>query len=127
MFFQILLNKEYFYRSILINRKEYFFFVTDSINYKGEFLSRTLFQWETPNSTAQTSERGKNIIFNKERGINLHLFVRKYKEIDKKVQPYIYIGKGGVVKYEGEKPIIVEIELHNKIPENLYVEFTKKV
>ena len=57
----------------------------------------------------------------------MHLFVRKYKEIDRKVQPYIYIGKGDVVKYEGEKPIKVHIELHNKVPENLYVEFTKNV
>ena len=70
---------------LLANGKEYFLFVDlnkdedikESINYKDEFLSRSLFQWETPNSTAQTSERGKNIIFNKERGINLHLFVRK--------------------------------------------------
>lgn len=120
---------------LMANGKEYFLFVDlnkdedikESINYKDEFLSRSLFQWETPNSTAQSSERGKNIIFNKERGINLHLFVRKYKEIDRKVQPYIYIGKGDVVKYEGEKPIKVHIELHNKVPENLYVEFTKNV
>ena len=120
---------------LMANGKEYFLFVDlnkdedikESINYKDEFLSRSLFQWETPNSTAQSSERGKNIIFNKERGINLHLFVRKYKEIDRKVQPYIYIGKGDVVKYEGEKPIKVEIKLHNRVPENLYVEFTKRV
>lgn len=120
---------------LMANGKEYFLFVDlnkdedikESINYKDEFLSRSLFQWETPNSTAQSSERGKNIIFNKERGINLHLFVRKYKEIDRKVQPYIYIGKGDVVKYAGEKPIKVEIKLHNRVPENLYVEFTKRV
>ncbi|XZI46079.1 DUF3427 domain-containing protein [Clostridium perfringens] len=120
---------------LMANGKEYFLFVDlnkdedikESINYKDEFLSRSLFQWETPNSTAQSSERGKNIIFNKERGINLHLFLRKYKEIDRKVQPYIYIGKGDVVKYAGEKPIKVEIELHNRVPENLYVEFTKNI
>lgn len=120
---------------LITNGKEYFLFVDlhkdedikESINYKDEFLSRSLFQWETPNNTAQSSERGKNIIFNKERGINLHLFVRKYKEIDRKVQPYIYIGKGDVVKYEWEKPIKVEIKLHNRVPENLYVEFTKRV
>ncbi|WEV17023.1 DUF3427 domain-containing protein [Clostridium perfringens D] len=69
--------------------------IKESINYKDEFLSRSLFQWETPNSTAQSSERGKNIIFNKERGINLHLFLRKYKEIDRKVQAlYLYRKRG---------------------------------
>lgn len=120
---------------LISNGNEYFLFVDlhknddikESINYKDEFLSRTLFQWETPNNIRQTSERGKNIIFNKERGINLHLFVRKYKFIDKKVQSYIYIGKGNVVKYKGEKPITVEIKLNNTLPEKLYIEFIKRV
>lgn len=120
---------------LISNGKEYFIFVDlhkeedikESINYKDEFISRSLFQWQTPNSTSQASERGKNIIRNKERGINLHLFVRKYKEIDNKVQPYIYIGKGDTVEFEGEKPITVKLKLQNKISENLYTEFTKKV
>ncbi len=120
---------------LIANGQEYFLFVDlhkgedikESINYKDEFLSKSLFQWQTPNSTAQASGRGKNIIYNKERRINLHLFVRKYKEIDNKVQPYIYIGKGDTVEFQGEKPITVKLKLQNKIPENLYIEFVKKV
>ena len=72
---------------LMANGKEYFLFVDlnkdedikESINYKDEFLSRSLFQWEILNSTAQSSERGKNIIFNKERGINLHLFLENIR------------------------------------------------
>ncbi|NLK95284.1 MAG: DEAD/DEAH box helicase [Clostridiales bacterium] len=120
---------------LITNGKEYFLFIDlhkeedikESINYKDEFISRSEFQWQTPNSTSQNSERGKNIIYNKERGINLHLFIRKYKEIDNKVQPYIYIGKGNTINFEGEKPITVKLKLENKISENLYIEFTKKV
>ena len=92
-----------------------------------EVLHAKVFQWQTPNSTSQKSERGENIIYNKKREVNLHLFVRKYKEIDGKVQPYIYIGKGDTINFEGEKPITVKLELQNRIPENLYIEFTKKV
>ena len=120
---------------LLANGNEYFLFIDlhkeedikESINYKDEFINRSIFQWQTPNSTAQTSERGKNIIYNKEKGINLHLFIRKYKEIDNKVQPYIYIGKGNTIEFEGDKPITVKLKLENKIPESLYIEFTKKV
>lgn len=120
---------------LITNGNEYFLFVDlhkeedikESINYKDEFVNRKIFQWQSPNSTSQGSERGKNIIFNKDRGINLHLFVRKYKEIDGKVQSYIYLGKGDCIAYEGEKPITIKMELENKIPENLFVEFTKKV
>ncbi|HAT4263772.1 TPA: DEAD/DEAH box helicase [Clostridium perfringens] len=121
-------------QGLVKNGNEYFLFIDlhkedikESINYKDKFLSRTLFQWETPNNIKQTSSEGIKIINNKENGINLHLFIRKYKEIDGKTQSYIYIGKGDVVKYEGDKPIKVEIELNNRVPESLYVEFTKKV
>ena len=61
------------------------------------------------------------------RNVNLHLFVRKYEEIDRVVQPYVYIGKGNTIEFEGERPITVKLELEHKMPERLYVEFTKKV
>ena len=120
---------------LITNGKEFFLFIDlhkeedikESINYKDEIIDRELFQWQTPNSTSQESERGRNIIFNKERGINLHIFIRKYKEIDGVVQPYIYIGSGDVIHFEGNKPITVQIKLKNKLPISLYTEFTKKI
>lgn len=120
---------------LLTNKNDYFLFIDlhkeegidEKINYKDKFLDRTYFQWQSPNSTTQSSDRGKNLINNKEGKINLYLFVRKYKEIDKKVQPYIYIGKGDTVEYEGEKPITMKIKLENEIPSKIYREFTEKI
>lgn len=120
---------------LLTNGNEYFLFIDlhkeanikESINYKDKFIDRRYFQWQTPNSTAQSSERGQSIIFNQVRGIHLHLFARKYREIDGKTEPYIYIGKGNTVHYEGEKPITVKLELEHEIPANLYTEFTQMV
>ncbi|WP_300382514.1 DUF3427 domain-containing protein, partial [Clostridium sp.] len=136
----LLSNYEKIHRSfrgsgLLTKDKEFFLFIDlhkgenikESVNYKDELLSREYFQWQTPNSTAPSSERGKNIIFNKDRGINLNLFIRKYKEIDGKVQPFIYIGKGDVKEYEGEKPITVKMKLEYEVPTSLYTEFTEKV
>ena len=100
---------------------------TKEENYKDKFLDREYFQWQSPNSTTQSSDRGKNLIFNKDRKINLHLFVRKYKMIDKKSQPYIYIGTGDTVEYNGEKPITMKIKLHNEVPSKIYREFIQKV
>ncbi|MBN9646939.1 DEAD/DEAH box helicase [Terrisporobacter glycolicus] len=120
---------------LLSSGNEYFLFVDlhkeegidERINYKDKFLSENYFQWQSPNSTKQGSDRGKNIIFNKDRNVNLHLFVRKYKEIDKKAQPYIYIGKGDTVEYEGEKPITVKLKLRNEVPTKIYREFVEKI
>lgn len=120
---------------LLSSGKEYFLFIDlnkeegieERINYKDKFLSENYFQWQSPNATKQDSDRGKNIIFNKDRNVNLHLFVRKYKEIDKKAQPYIYIGKGDTVEYEGEKPITVKLKLQSEVPTKIYREFVEKI
>lgn len=120
---------------LLTNGNDYFLFIDlhkeedikESINYQDKFIDDCYFQWQTPNSTSQNTDRGQNIIRNKSRGIKLHLFVRKYREIDGKNEPFIYIGRGDTVQYEGEKPITVKIKLENQIPVTLYTEFTEKV
>ncbi|SDQ91939.1 DEAD/DEAH box helicase [Virgibacillus salinus] len=121
---------------LLSNGNDYFLYIDlhkeadikESINYNDKFIDRKHLQWETQNNTSQSSERGKNIIFNQDRGINLHLFVRKYKEIEKNnVEPYIYIGEGNTISYNGERPIEVQLELEHIIPPQLYTELTEKV
>ncbi|AEB76001.1 DNA repair helicase [Clostridium botulinum] len=120
---------------LLANGKEYFLFIDlhkeeeikESINYNDKFIDRGTFQWQSPNTTSQESERGKNIIYNRERAVNLHLFVRKYKTIDRIVQPYIYIGKGDVAEFYGEKPVTTILKLENKVPHGIYTEFIEKV
>jgi superfamily II DNA or RNA helicase len=120
---------------LLTSGNDYFLFIDlhkeedikESIKYQDKFINERYFQWQTPNSTSQNTERGQNIIYNKRRFINLHLFVRKYREIDGKNEPFIYIGKGDTVKFKGEKPITVLLKLENEIPVPLFTEFTKKV
>lgn len=120
---------------LLVNGKEFFLFVDlhkeadvkESINYQDKFISQHMFQWQSVNNTTQESNRGQDIVFNQKRGVNLHLFIRKYREIDGKTEPYIYIGKGNTVHFEGNKPITVQMELEHEIPASLYTEFTKKV
>lgn len=115
-------NNDYFL-FINLHKEE----VKESINYKDEFINTTELQWETPNNTRQDSELGKNIIFNKEREINLHIFVRKYKKIGTVVQPFIYIGKGNSTSHNGNAPITVRILLQEELPYHLYLEFKKDV
>ncbi|GAE32778.1 DNA repair helicase rad25 [Halalkalibacter hemicellulosilyticusJCM 9152] len=120
---------------LLANENDFFLFidlhkeesVEERLNYKDKFIDQNYFQWQSPNQTSQGTERGKNIIFNKDRGISLHLFVRKYKEIDGQREPFIYIGRGNTVEYEGEKPITVKLELEHEIPSRIYTEFVEKV
>jgi hypothetical protein len=53
--------------------------------------------------------------------------VRKFKQIDGQVQPYIYLGKGNTIEAEGNKPITIKLELEQEVPNALYREFNHKV
>lgn len=83
------------------------------------------FTWFTKSSTSQDSEVGQNFIKNKERGIKLHFFIRKFNKIDGITQSFVYVGRGDVIEYSGEKPIKCKIRLENKIRDDIYEEFTK--
>lgn len=120
---------------LFTNGNNYFLFVElhkeadikESIKYNDKILDRYHFQWESPNQTRIESERGQNIVKNREHGINLHIFVRKYKEVDGVVQPYIYIGKGDCVDYKNEKPITTTLKLENPLSKDIYIELTERV
>ncbi|TGA95513.1 DUF3427 domain-containing protein [Sporolactobacillus shoreae] len=121
--------------STIPNGNDYYLFVDlnkdedlkESIKYKDQFISPKVFQWETPNSTSQETKQGRRLIHNKKYGINLYLFVRKFKVIDNNTEPYIYLGKGDVTRFQGNKPITTDITLHHEVPMSLYLEFTTKV
>lgn len=97
--------------------------IEDNINYKDKFISRTQFQWESPNNTTVRSERGKDLIDNKGRAKTIHLFVRKYKTVNNVTQRYTYIGTADAMAHKNEKPIEIQYDLHQKIPAPLYEEF----
>lgn len=120
--------------STLIDKKpgEHFFLFVDlhkeqeideRINYKDKFISRKQFQWESPNATKSTTPRGKDLTRNKERGKVIHLFVRKYKEVNRVTQRYTYIGTADAISYQNEKPIEIQYQLHEKMPLIMYEEF----
>ena len=103
--------------------------IKESINYKDKFIKPDIFQWESPNSTTQDSEVGKNLIDNIKRGVKLHLFVRKFEEIEGVTQPFMYLGEVFTYKdtVKNNKPIMMEFSLYNRVPDNIYRDFTTTV
>lgn len=101
--------------------------IQERIKYKDKFISPSVFQWQSPNNTSQESQRGRDLTQNKQRGVNLHLFVRKIKEIDGVIQPFIYLGKADCIEKEGEKPITLQLKLENTIPSALYEELNSQI
>jgi hypothetical protein len=121
-------------QGLLRNNKDYFLFmdlnkdstVKESINYENKILDMNFIQWQTPNATSQSTPDGKNILSNKQKGYSLFLFVRKYKEIDKRVEPYIYLGKANTHDFDknSNKPITIIMKLENELPQSLYTDLT---
>jgi hypothetical protein len=117
-------------------KPDYFIFVDlykeDSIraeiNYDDMFISKSIFQWQSPNDMTQYSERGKDVIHCVERKTRLHLFVRKFKEVENISQDYIYLGDVYTIDgtVSGEKPVTMNFALHS-LPQDLYNDLITKV
>ena len=101
--------------------------ISESIKYKDKILSRYEFQWESQNSTSQSSRTGIDLIEHKKRGYDLHLFVRKQPKVDGKVLKYLYFGEVDVIDYKNNKPIMFKFRLHQPIPINIMHEMINVV
>lgn len=114
------------------NGKHYYLFVDlhkgediqRSIDYKDKLISPSLMQWETQNKTTQYSETGKDLTNNISRGIHLHMFLRKCKQIGNQKLDYIYIGEVNSIKFKNNKPIRILMEIVDEIPKQIYDDLT---
>ncbi len=103
-------------------------------NYNDYFVSQSCFHWEGPDderhSWTQEHKVMKKLIHHREYNIRLHLFVRKFKEVENVPQDYIYLGDCEVfdktVPKELVSPVPMEMAIH-ELPEDLYNDFNTKV
>lgn len=117
-------------------KPQYFIFVDlykaddirEEINYHDKFITSGLFQWQSPNNMTQDSDRGKDVISNIERHIHLHLFVRKFKEVESIPQEFIYLGEVATMPdtAKGESPVTMNFAIP-ELPVDLYNDFITDV
>ena len=117
-------------------KPQYFIFVDlykaddirEEINYHDKFISSNVFQWQSPNNMTQDSDRGKDVINNTERHTHLHLFVRKFKEVESIPQEFIYLGEVSTMlnTAKGECPVTMNFAIP-ELPADLYNDFITDV
>lgn len=109
------------------DKKNYYLFITLNKDkgyiFDNEIFDRRRFRWFTKSSTALDSAQGQDLINSSERGVSLHFFMRKFNKIDGITQPFLYLGKGVVESYFGEKPIVCTIKLDERIDDKIYLDF----
>lgn len=98
-----------------------------SANYHNTFLSKDVFTYQSKPSHSSDKGDGQRLCENKKFGVKLHIFVRKFVQVDKKTQDFIYLGVANTLKYWDNKPISLELKLENSLSDKLFEEFTKIV
>lgn len=117
-------------------KPQYFIFVDlykaddirEEINYHDKFITSNVFQWQSPNNMSQDSDRGLDVIENTKRHTHLHLFVRKFKEVEGIPQEFIYLGEVSTMKdtAKGDCPVTMNFAIP-EVPADLYNDFITDV
>lgn len=95
-------------------------------DYGDHFLAPDLFEWQSQNRTTQAGGHGTLIREHRQRGVDVHLFVRKQKKDGKgNASPFVYCGPVTFASWKGEKPITVKWRLERAVPDRLFEQFRK--
>ena len=90
-------------------------------NYNDYFVSPSVFHWEGPDderhSWTQNHKVMNKLINHSDNGIHLHLFIRKFKEVEGIPQDYIYLGNSVVHKQTIPKRLVSPVPMDMAIPE----------
>ncbi|QDF27840.1 DUF3427 domain-containing protein [Halarcobacter anaerophilus] len=113
-------------------KDDFFLFITlekdkfaKGSHYENNFLSKDCFTFISKPKMSQDKGDGKRLINNKKEKAKLHIFVRKFSHVDKKVQKFLYLGLANCIKYEGNQPIKTWLKLEKPLNNKIYEEFTK--
>ncbi|WP_244151157.1 DUF3427 domain-containing protein [Parageobacillus thermantarcticus] len=99
--------------------------VEKHLQYKDYFIDQRHFHWQSQNQTSHESSVGQNYIYHKERGIHIHLFVRKFDQMHGMTLPFMYLGEVDYVSSYGDKPMNIKWRLHHPVPEDLYIDLIR--
>src|SRR5262249_25557009 len=100
--------------------------VGKEFQYEDRFLSADLFQWQSQNRTTQSGGVGQSIQKHRDKGIHVHLFVRKRKRLPTGgAAPFTYCGELDFIEWKGERPITVKWRLQTPLQARLITLFYK--
>ncbi|KIO53879.1 DUF3427 domain-containing protein [Flavobacterium hibernum] len=94
--------------------------------YEDYAISETLFHWQSHNAYGPETSKGVSYINHLENNKKILLFIReKDKDENKNTIGYVFIGEGIFKETEGSKPMNIQWELNEPIPNYLWTESAK--
>ncbi|TVP95522.1 MAG: DUF3427 domain-containing protein [Acholeplasmatales bacterium] len=99
--------------------------VPEHLQYRDQLMSPTRMRWQSQNKTSQDSPLGQALCAHENRGITLHMFIRKAKVIAGQKLDYVYIGPVACHDYHGNQPITFTFRILHPLPNALYRDLTQ--
>jgi superfamily II DNA or RNA helicase/HKD family nuclease len=92
-----------------------------TVRYRDYALSPTLFHWESQNATAANSPTGLRYQQHDQKGSQVLLFMRRYKNSDiGKPQPWMLLGPATYESHTGSKPMSIKWRLEHELPADVW-------
>ena len=91
----------------------------EGFRYADRFLAPDLFEWKSQNRQQQRGGPGQLMRHHEERGVPVHLFVRKRKTHAGHGAPFVACGPVTFESWEGEKPITIRWRLAQPINDRM--------
>nr|WP_285269374.1 DUF3427 domain-containing protein [Kaistella sp. Ran72] len=119
-------NKDLNCEALFVNLKKSEEDFSPTTMYDDYAINESLFHWQSQNQTADTSEKGKSYIQQKERNKIILLFVRESKtDADVFTRGYVFLGPVNFVEFTGSKPMSITWSLAKEMPHFLWQEAAK--
>ena len=87
--------------------------------YEDYAINEELFHWQSQSTTSAESPTGQRYIHHTEQGTQVLLFVREYKKLKNRAEPYTCLGTATYVSHEGSRPMNIVWRLDVPMPPRL--------
>ena len=96
--------------------------IQENLKYDNSLHSDKIIQWISQPKTFHDSSVGQMFIKHNEKGIKVHIFIRKFAFINNRTNPFIYLGTADYYSSYGDKPMTILWKLKTGIPQQLIQE-----
>jgi superfamily II DNA or RNA helicase len=116
------LNTEALFITLKKSEKEY----SPTTLYDDYAINEYLFHWQSQNSTTPNSPKGQSYIKHNEQDKKILLFVREQNDDEYGyTMSYVFLGDANYLKSSGEKPMSIEWQLNEPMPNYIWKESGK--
>ncbi|MBK8392807.1 MAG: DUF3427 domain-containing protein [Saprospiraceae bacterium] len=116
------LNTELLFINLIKSEEDF----SPTTMYDDYAISETLFHWQSQNAAGPDTPKGKSYINHQKTGKQILLFIREKNQDEfGNTMGYVFVGEGNLKTHYGSKPISIQWELKEPLPNYLWKDAAK--